>query len=232
MNATQAVSTGQGLFVSGASCLLLAIGPINAVGASSDCVMIDDFANAQVGEFPANWQVRTDNGRNVYRVTRESNVPFLRGSAQGLGVQAGRQYVWDLDEYPVVAWSWRPRTFPKAADERVPQANDSALAVYVLVPYSRLVGPKTVKYIWSERVPAGTRLSSNFGLTQVRVLRSGLPLAQDQWVQERVNARDDIKSYFNLRETPKPGGIAVLTDSDDTESSAEGDYASFRVCRQ
>ena len=30
----------------------------------------------------------------------------------------------------------------------------------------------------------------------------------------------------------KPAGIAVLTDSDDTNSSAQGDYANFRVCRQ
>ncbi len=28
-----------------------------------------------------------------------------------------------------------------------------------------------------------------------------------------------------------PAGIAVLTDSDDTKSSAQGDYASFRACR-
>jgi len=32
-------------------------------------------------------------------------------------------------------------------------------------------------------------------------------------------------------ESPKPGGIAVLTDSDDTKSSAQGDYANFRVCK-
>jgi len=30
---------------------------------------------------------------------------------------------------------------------------------------------------------------------------------------------------------PKPEGIGVLTDADDTESSAAGDYANFRACR-
>jgi hypothetical protein len=70
------------------------------------------------------------------------------------------------------------------------------------------------------------------GLTQVRVLRSGLPAKKGEWVEERVNARDDYKKYFDVQETPKPAGIAVLTDSDDTSSSAQGDYASFRACRQ
>lgn len=30
---------------------------------------------------------------------------------------------------------------------------------------------------------------------------------------------------------PKPAGIAVLTDADDTRSRAAGDYANFLACR-
>ena len=95
---------------------------------------------------------------------------------------------------------------------------------------SRIRGPKAVKYIWSERVPVGTHLTSNMGLTQVRVLRSGAP-DDRKWVEERVNVREDFKKYFSESETPKPAGIAVLTDSDDTNSSAQGDYRAFRACR-
>jgi Protein of unknown function (DUF3047) len=98
------------------------------------------------------------------------------------------------------------------------------------VPYSRIRGPKAVKYIWSEKVPVGTRLDSNLGLTQVRVLRSGTA-GRGEWVEERVNVRDDYRQFFKEDKTPKPAGIAVLTDSDDTRSTAQGDYANFRVCR-
>src|SRR3989442_14539036 len=130
----------------------------------------------------------------------------------------------------MLAWSWRPREFPRGADERDSGTNDSALAVYLLVPYSRLTGPKAVKYIWSARVPVGTHLNSNYGLTQVLVLRTGDP-GKDEWVEERVNALADYKKSFGESETPKPAGIAVLTASDDTKSSAQGDYANFRACR-
>ncbi len=104
------------------------------------------------------------------------------------------------------------------------------VAVYVLVPYSRIRGPKAVKYVWSERVPVGTPLKSNGGLTQVIVVRSGGPV-REEWTEERVNVRDDYKKLFKDADTPKPAGIAVLTDSDDTNSSAAGDYADFRACR-
>ena len=89
---------------------------------------------------------------------------------------------------------------------------------------------KSVKYVWSGVVPKGTQLSDSKGLTQVRILETGTT-RKGEWVEERVNVREDYKKYFGDGEVPKPAGIAVLTDADDTKSSAQGDYANFRVCR-
>jgi len=201
-------------------------------GAQGDCRTIEDFSKAKVGELPADWKLRKDSAKEAYRVAEESGLKFLRVAAKGLGVQAAREYEWDLAAYPILAWSWRPLEFPKGGDERDSKTNDSVLAVYMLVPYSKIRGPKAVKYVWSEKVPVGTKLESNMGLTQVRVVRSGAPEKKGAWVEERVNVLEDYKKYFDEKETPKPAGIAVLTDSDDTNSSAQGDYANFKVCRQ
>src|SRR5262245_20108314 len=211
--------------------LVLGASPV-WTAAQPDCRTIDDFSKDKVGEPPSDWKLRKDTAKDAYRVAEESGLRFLRAAVKGLGVQAAREYEWDLSAYPLLVWSWRPLEFPKGADERNSSTNDSALAVYMLVPYSRVRGPKAVKYIWSEKVPAGTRLDSNTGLTQVRVLRSGAPEKKGEWVEERVNVLEDYKKYFDVNEAPKPAGIAVLTDSDDTKSSAHGDYANFRVCRQ
>jgi len=194
------------------------------------CVTLEDFARTRPGEFPAGWKPRTDEGRKLYTVAEEPGRRFLRAVVRGLGVQAAKPAGWDLATYPVLAWSWRVREFPRGADERAPATNDSALAVYLLVPYSRFVGPKAVKYVWSERVPAGARLASNYGLTQVRVLRSGAG-SKGEWVEERVNVLEDWRTLFEDGGTPTPAGLGVLTDSDDTRSSAQGDYADFRACR-
>ena len=198
---------------------------------ASDCLTLEDFAKARLGEFPADWKPRKDTGRDLYKVLEEKGLRFLRGVVRGFGVQAAKPHEWDLGVYPVLAWSWRVHEFPRGADEREPATNDSAAAVYVLVPYSRMTWPKAVKYVWSEKVPVGTRLTSNMGLTQVRVLRSG-PGKKGEWVEERANVRDDYQRYFETDDTPRPAGIAVLTDSDDTKSSAQGDYANFRACRR
>ena len=198
----------------------------------ADCIVLDDFASSTVGQFPAGWEARKDDGKRVYRVAEDGGRRFLRAVSEGLGIQAARETPsWNLATHPVLAWWWRPRQFPGGADERQPGTNDSALAVYMAVPHSRIRGPKAVKYIWSERVPVGTRLSSNNGLTRVRVLRSGAPASTDAWVEERVNVLEDWRTLFEDSEAPKPGGIAVLTDADDTRSTAAGDYAGFRACR-
>jgi hypothetical protein len=202
-----------------------------SLAAQEQCITIADFSKAKLGQFPDDWKPRKDAGKEVYTVQEEGGLRFLRAVAKGLGIQAAKQFdEWDLNAYPVLAWSWRPREFPRGSDERESNLNDSVLSVYMLVPYSRIRGPKAVKYIWSEKVPVGTPLSSNGGLTQVRVLKSGPP-AKDEWVEERVNVLADYKKRFKESKTPKPAGIAVLTDADDTESVAAGDYAKFRACR-
>lgn len=192
-------------------------------------MVIEDFAHAKVGELPPEWRLRKDEGRGVYTVQEEGGRRFLRAASRGIGVQAAKPHEWDLSAYPILAWSWRPIEFPAGSDERRSRSNDSALAVYAVFPHSPW-SVKAVKYIWSARVPAGTHLTSTMGLTQVRVLRSGAE-KRGEWVEERVNVLEDYRKLFGEVDVPKPAGIAVLTDSDDTGSSARGDYAGFRACR-
>jgi hypothetical protein len=211
--------------------LLLMPGGVPRLAAAGDsqCVVIEDFQSARIGAFPAAWKPRKDAGRRVYSVQEEGGLRFLRAVAQNVGIQAGFEFSWDLVTHPTLAWSWRVRRFPDRADEREGRRNDSAVAVYAIFPLSSFA-VKAVKYIWSERVPVGSHLTSNHGLTQVRVLETG-PERRGEWVDEQVNVAEDYRRYFGDGDLPRPAGIAVLTDSDDTHSRAEGDYARFRACR-
>jgi len=218
------------LALAGALPVMLVASPV--LPADGDCKLIEDFGRAKAGEFPVDWKPRKDEGKGIYAVQEEGGKRFLRAVSKGQGIQAAHEVKgWDLTAYPVLAWSWRPREFPKGADEREQGSNDSVLAVYMLVPHSRVAGPKAVKYIWSEKVPVGTHLTSNAGLTQVRVLRSGTE-GRGEWRQEKVNVLEDWRKFFDTKDTPKPAGIAVLTDSDETKSSASGDYTDFRMCKR
>jgi hypothetical protein len=200
-----------------------------APAGAQECVTVDNFSKGKVGEFPPDWKPRKDSGREVYSIQEKDGLRFLHALAKGLGIQAAKQYEWDPKTYPILAWSWRPVEFPARSDERQSKTNDSAVSVYAVFPHSP-VSVKSLKYIWSAVVPVGTRLSSSGGLTQVLVIRSGTE-KKSAWTEESVNVLENYKKFFDESETPKASGIAVLTDSDDTKSVAQGDYANFRLCK-
>jgi hypothetical protein len=87
-----------------------------------------------------------------------------------------------------------------------------------------------LKYIWSERLTKGLEFDKS--RKAVKVLESGATANRDQWVEERVDVASDYRKRFGADKPLSPVGLSILTDSDDTQSSAEGDYADFRICRE
>ena len=203
-----------------------------ALGATSparaDCVALSDFAKDAPDTFPKAWRVQKEEARSVYRVVAEDGRHFLRAVAKGTAAHAALEREWDLKEYPELAWRWRPRVFPEGSDERSSKTNDSALGEYVAFPRAA-VAVRSLKYVWSRVAPVGTQASASAGFTRMRVLRSGAG-QNDKWVEERVNIAEDYRKLFGA-DPGRPRGVGVLTDADDTKSTAEGDYADFRLCR-
>jgi len=85
--------------------LVVTVGILVASGATApgpsaqeNCRVVDDFSKAAVGEFPDGWKARKDSAKDVYKVAEEGGKRFLRGDAKDLGVQAGKQFDWDLKE--------------------------------------------------------------------------------------------------------------------------------------
>jgi hypothetical protein len=182
---------------------LLPAGPPRAEAA--DCIVLEDFSKATPGEFPPGWKLRKDSGKGVYVVGEDGGRRYLSARSEGIGIQAAKEISWDVAAYPVLKWAWRLQEHPRGSDER--QSN-----------------------VWSAVVPLGTALTSSAGLTQAKVVQSG-SAPRGEWVEERANVAEDYRARFKESEVPKPGGIAVLTDADDTKSRAAGDYANFRACR-
>jgi hypothetical protein len=195
--------------------------------AAAECRPLVDLARYTVGDFPNDWKPKEDKAREIYRVLEQGGIRFIRATAQGTGLQIGKEFDWDLEAHPVLAWKWRPQLLPPGADERDSRRNDSVLGVYAVFPHSP-VSVKALKYVWSGVAPAGAAATASRGLTRMLVLRSGPPEGGG-WVEETVNVAQDYRRLFG--EAPKqPRGIALLTDADDTKSAAVGDYTDFRVC--
>jgi DUF3047 family protein len=232
---------------------------------AQECTVLEDFSGSKPNSFPAGWKPREEPGKNVYVVAKDGDMFFVRarasdGKSSGNGSEADRPVKWNIQEYPILSWKWRPRVFPRGANEQSGK-DDSALGVYIgfcppedvslcersvkgqlgwtdRISLSRLYfskGVGSLKYIWSEQLPKGLEFES--GRKAVKVLEHGAPANPDQWVDERVNVAADYQRRFGAQKLLNPIGLSILTDSDDTQgdnpsSVAAGDYADFKVCRE
>jgi len=195
---------------------------------TSRVVPLETFEKYASPTFPAQWKVRgdEDEARAIYSVVEEHGNRFLHAHAEHQGVQIGLSHPFQPKEFPLLRWRWRVKQLPPGADERFKQTNDSAAAVYVVFG-SRLL-PHVIKYVWSATLPAGARVDNPmYGRAKVVVLESG-PSGTGEWRQETVNLYQDYQELFGA-EPEEAQGVAVLTDSDTTDSIAEADYDDFAL---
>ena len=193
---------------------------------AQECVTLDDFSSSVVGAFPMGWRPRNASGMSVYRVQLENGTRYVSAKSKGLGVEADHRMGWDVAQYPVLTWKWRPKSFPSHANERSGH-NDSALGVYVGFDKAKA----SLKYIWSEQVELGAEWAVGlFDRTKMHVLVTGSPADASIWHSVRVDIANDYRRRLGRSLVEPAAGISILTDADDTHSTAAGDYADFRAC--
>ncbi|MEK6732008.1 MAG: DUF3047 domain-containing protein [Candidatus Omnitrophota bacterium] len=120
------------------------------------------------------------------------------------------------------------KTKPGNAEAGWIEKDDYAARVYVVFPSWNFTNIKSIEYIWDENLPDGT-ISTNpyFGNIKLIVAESGRK-NMNKWVFEERNIYEDYKKCFKGT-PPAVGAIALMTDTDNTLSTAETSYKNIRV---
>ncbi len=186
--------------------------------------ILENFEWAQTSVFPAQlWQAREGDPKPVYTILSHDGNRYLNANDSGQSVQIFRKVTWKMKEFKHLQWRWRVNVFPNGADERSGSKNDSAAGVYVVFP-KRLFIPDVIKYVWSEKAPIETKIDRKKRFP-VMVIRSS-EQEKGQWVLEKRNVYEDHKNLFG-RYPQKVEAIGVLTDANNTKSTANADYDDF-----
>jgi hypothetical protein len=134
----------------------------------------------------------------------------------------------------MISWHWRVKTFPgkKIKDNTKGgwvEQDDYAARVYVIFPSWNIARIQSLEYVWDEMYPEGTILPSPFSKNiKLVVVESGRQNL-DQWVKEERNIYEDYRKAFGRRPPRIVGAIALMTDSDNSLSSAETFYKDLKV---
>ena len=204
-------------------------------------IVIEDFKDNLFDS----WLIRDASRQQAsrkYRIKWEKNNRFLRASSYNTSIQIAKKVKWDINAYPVLTWQWRVHRLPRGANEARRGRNDSAAAIYVLfqrkqIPYLswRYQPVNVIKYIWSTTLPVGRVVEKKkikFGTTiyegRFIVLESGNKKI-GRWISEKRNVLKDYRRVFGGNPRYNPILIAILTDSNNTKSSAIADYDDIAI---
>lgn len=200
--------------------------------------VIENFENEEIGTLPLRWFTQkgevavpefSDELRAEfkYKILEENGNTFLRYAgtkAMHLNFPLLKVENLNIHETPILSWKWRVWDLPDGASED--DENDTAASIYVVFDLGQVLWrevPKSIRYTWSSSLPEGTVLSKFFGNQKVIVVESGKD-GLGQWKTFQQNIVEDYKRLFGEAPPETPLAILILSDGDNTGSTAIADY--------
>lgn len=134
---------------------------------------------------------------------------------------------------PILSWRWRVDKFPTVRHEGTREGDDYAARLYILFsaqpvqqgasPVEVFTHAHAINYLWSRELPLNQHISSPFDNRSQMLVASSGDQAVGQWVKVSRNLVEDYRAIFK-KEPPPIVGIAIMTDSDNSDSTAETWY--------
>lgn len=176
----------------------------------------------------ADWPEREFAGDVTYRLV-EGDRPAVEAVATDGATALYREIEIDVSETPWLEWSWRVEELPQGdASEREKAGDDYGARIYVVQEglFGKL-SARALNYVWSRELEPGTRWPNAFTgrAHMISVQQGGERLGE--WVTYRRDLREDWQAAFD----EAPGtihGVAIMTDSDNTDSRAVARYGRIR----
>jgi hypothetical protein len=179
------------------------------------------------------WQEKIFRNRVMYVVKSEGDGDYLQARSEAACSGLFHKISFNSKKYPMMSWYWKVTKFPdktafKESKSGWIEKDDYAARVYVVFPSLNFMNIKSIEYIWHDELPEGTILTSPyFGNIKLIVAESGKDNA-GKWVFEKRDIYEDAKRAFGKPPTGV-GAIALMTDTDNTLSTAEAFYKDIKV---
>ncbi len=133
----------------------------------------------------------------------------------------------------MVRWKWKVIKFPAkiagvSAGSGWLEKEDYAARFYIIFPKFPFFRLQCLEYIWSENLPLNTVITNqSFGNLKLIVAESGTKKI-GQWISVERNVYEDFKRAFGS-EPSEAGAIAIMTNANNSDSSAEAQYDEIEV---
>lgn len=178
------------------------------------------------------WKNKIFKGKSTYWIDSTELGNFLHAKSEKTSSAFYYMISYNIKDYPILSWEWRPIKFPGKTDNGDPiKSDDYALRIYVVFASGFFTNFKCIEYVWDESLKEGTKKVSPYSdkIMQL-VVRSGA--AATEWTSERRDVYEDYKHLFGSEPVLKVRAIAVMTDSEGSGTSSEGGIREIKIMKQ
>jgi hypothetical protein len=226
------------------ACLLVA-GMVSAQ--APDSMVVGDFSNAALGNnVPNGWKPLTFKRikqHTIYSVEKDEDRHVIKAQANHSASGLVNNVSIDLREYPFIEWRWKVSNLIDKGNPREKAGDDYPARIYITfaqdqnklsftdkiarklsgqdIPHSGL------NYIWDNKTPINTIIPNAYtDRLRMITIESGSDKL-NQWQTETRNVLEDYRKAFGA-EPPLISGVAIMTDTDNTEAAATAWYGDIR----
>ncbi len=226
-------------------CLVLLAGTLQAESPAT--VHVGAFSHAQAGgPYPDSWKPLTFHKidkHTEYSLVEDDGTVVVKAVSRASSSGLTREITIDPKQYPIVEWRWKIENVLQKGDVTTKQGDDYPARLYITFAYDEskidfldqmqyelaraLHGkyPPTgaINYIWESRSPVGTMVPNPYTDRAIMIVIESGADKVGQWVTESRNLYEDYQKAFG-DDPPAVSGVAVMTDTDNTQESAVAYY--------
>jgi hypothetical protein len=191
------------------------------------CVLFADDKLIIIDDFEAGlrkkWEPKDFKGQTRYEVVQEGDAHVLRAVSNASATGLIYKYPYDLKEFPILTWRWKVENNYKKGDATRKDGDDYPARIYVIFPHWFKPMTRSINYIWANKLPKSEYVPNTYHSRSIMIAVQSGDENTGKWITERRNVYEDFKMVFD-KEPPKAGGIAIMTDTDNTGESAVAYY--------
>jgi len=177
------------------------------------------------------WQEKVFKGKVLYEVVPQEKGGYLLAESKQACSGIFYKINFNPKDNPMISWKWKVIEFPKKSQSTGGgwlEKDDYAARVYVIFPALIFTNIRCIEYVWDENLPKGTVMTSPYyGNIKLIVAESGAKRSKG-WFSVERNLLEDYKKAFGSR-PGAVGAMAIMTDADNSFSSAEAEYSDIKV---
>ena len=161
------------------------------------------------------WESKSFKGTTDYRIVQEDGRVVVKAHAKAAASGLTRKITFNPVAYRYLKWSWKVASTVAGGNEQTRQGDDYAGRVYVIFPGRFFWQMRALNYIWANKLPKGEFVPNAFTSNAMMLAVESGPAKVGLWVYEERDILADYRTVFG-EEPPEAGGIAIMTDTDNT----------------